>query len=183
MLQLCDHSCFTIKKPIKITWNLILLTSAVELRDPPSVYYSCDVADSCRYSPGGCDETFLQIHAPRSQKSNFCDRWHIDSARLGKQHLHQTLWKWFTERLYNSWRVLKNRTCGPAITMQRSNQLSYRVQLASSNHKFMYIIYWGVCHVTLLVNIMILLASHCQGPTCSCIFRSCSCMVKSNKCI
>ena len=30
----------------------------------------------------------------------------------------------------------KNRTCGPAITVQHSNQLSYRVQLSSSNHKY-----------------------------------------------
>jgi hypothetical protein len=28
---------------------------------------------------------------------------------------------------------------GPAIPVQRSNQLSYRVQLSSSNHKFMFI--------------------------------------------
>ena len=43
----------------------------------------------------------------------------------------------------------------PAIPIQRSNQLSYRVQLSSSNHKFMYIYicilgYLGYCHVRLL---------------------------------
>jgi hypothetical protein len=33
----------------------------------------------------------------------------------------------------------KNRTCGAAIPVQRSNQLRYRGQLSSSNHKFMHI--------------------------------------------
>ena len=32
----------------------------------------------------------------------------------------------------------RNRTCGPAIPVQRSNQLSYRGQLSLSNHKFLF---------------------------------------------
>ena len=43
--------------------------------------------------------------------------------------------------------------CRPSISVQRSNQLSYKVQLSSSNHKFLHeCIYSGSCRCQYLPN-------------------------------
>ena len=60
----------------------------------------------------------------------------------------------------------RRRTCGPAILVQRSNQLSYRGQLSSSNRKFMFLHYKQMPMKGVCVNIRILFVSFQELEKC-----------------